>query len=231
MKDVLWYCDKIRMALSLPGQVSNLEIVRNGIWSFSKGFADSLRGAIELFFLDYKRAQQREQKLQQRDIDRELLLNRNSPVREVQNIAKRRALERREKERLRDVSGGPKKSEPNIIERTIKCCLLNGGVFAVSIFLFDNIFLPLVKTLLFIILAGSQERWLKSKQLFLLNFWTYLKANFACRADALWSYTQPVLSVAFSTLWVLPFFLLSKIVNAIWFQDIADLAFRSVTLR
>ena len=211
------------MALSLPGQVSNLEIVRNGIWSFSKGFADSLRGAIELFFLDYKRAQQREQKLQQRDIDRELLLNRNSPVREVQNIAKRRALERREKERLRDVSGGPRKSEPNIIERTIKCCLLNGGVFAVSIFLFDNIFLPLVKTLLFIILAGSQERWLiKTK----ICFWM---AYFVSRADALWSFTQPVLSVAFSTLWVLPFFLLSKIVNAIWFQDIADLAFRSVT--
>ena len=76
------------MTLSLPGQHSTLEILRNGIWSFSKGFADSLRGAIELFFLDYKRAQQREQKLQQREIDRELLLNRNSPVREVQNIAK-----------------------------------------------------------------------------------------------------------------------------------------------
>merc|ERR1719154_913876 len=91
-----------------------------------------------------------------------------------------------------------------VLTRTIKCCLLNGGVFAVSIFLFDNIFLPLVKTLLFIFLAGSQER-----------------------ADALWGYTQPILSVAFSTLWVLPFFLLSKIVNAIWFQDIADLAFRS----
>merc|ERR1711990_633488 len=195
------------MSLSIPtpGEFSTFQILRNGVYSFSKGFADSLRGAIELFFLDYKRAQQREQKLQQRDIDRELLLNRNSPVREIQNIAKRRALERREKERLRDAaSGGQKKSEPNIIERTVKCCLLNGGVFAVSIVLFDNIFLPLVRTILFIVLAGSQQR-----------------------ADAVWAYTQPILSVAFSTLWVLPFFLLSKIVNAIWFQDIADLAFRS----
>jgi len=195
------------MSVAVPSrgqQYSTLEIVGNGLWSFSKGFADSLRGAIELFFLDYKRAQQREQKLQQRDIDKELLLNRNSPVREIQNIAKRRALERREKERLRETSGSKqKKTEPTIMERTLKCCVLNGGVFGVSLILFENLLLPLVQTLLYIILAGSQER-----------------------ADALWSYTQPVLSVAFSTLWVLPFFLLSKIVNAIWFQDIADLAFR-----
>merc|ERR1719312_869563 len=114
-------------------------------------------------------------------------------------------MERRERERLREGSSSrQRKSEPNILERTLKCCLLNGGVFAVSIFLFDNIFLPLIRSILFIFLAGSQDR-----------------------ADALWSFTQPVLSVAFSTLWVLPFFLLSKIVNAIWFQDIADLAFRS----
>ena len=155
----------VKMSLAIPGRFSTLEILRNGIWSFSKGFADSLRGAIELFFLDYKRAQQREQKLQQRDIDRELLLNRNSPVREIQNIAKKRAIERREKERLRDVSGGggQKKSEPNIIERTLKCCLLNGGVFAVSIVLFDNIFLPFVKAILFIFLAGSQSRYKEEK--------------------------------------------------------------------
>lgn len=149
------------MSVALPGQHSTFEILRNGLWSFSKGFADSLRGAIELFFLDYRRAQQREQKLQQRDIDRELLLNRNSPVREIQNIAKRRALERREKERLRDLSGnGNKKSEPNIIERTIKCCVLNVGVFAISIILFSHVFLPFVKTLLFIVLAGSKERYI-----------------------------------------------------------------------
>merc|ERR1711892_220167 len=61
------------------------------------------------------------------------------------------------------------------MERTLKCCVLNGGVFGVSLILFENLLLPLVQTLLYIILAGSQER-----------------------ADALWSYTQPVLSVAFS---------------------------------
>eukprot|EP00091_Calanus_sinicus_P024754 TRINITY_DN9069_c0_g1_i1.p2 TRINITY_DN9069_c0_g1~~TRINITY_DN9069_c0_g1_i1.p2 ORF type:complete len:103 (+),score=45.96 TRINITY_DN9069_c0_g1_i1:180-488(+) len=102
------------MSVAVPGrgqQFSTLEIVRNRLWSFSKGFADSLRGAIELFFLDYRRAQQREQKLQQRDIDKELLLNRNSPVREIQNIAKRRALERREKERLRETSGNKQKKD------------------------------------------------------------------------------------------------------------------------
>jgi len=181
---------------------SPLEVVGNGLWSFTKGFADSLRGAIELFFLDYKRAQQRQDKLQQREIDRELMLNRDSPVREVENIAKRRAMERRERERLRETSGSkPRKSEPNILERTVKCCLLNGVVFAMSIILFESLVLPLLQTLL-TLFGGS-------------------------RAEAMWSYTEPILSVAFSTLWVLPFFLLSKIVNAIWFQDIADLAFRS----
>jgi len=191
--------------VSAVQRFSTLEMIRNWIISFTRGFTDALRGAIELFLLDYRRAQQREQKLEQREIDRELLLNRNSPVREIQNIAKKRAMERREKERLRDASSSrQRKSEPNILERTVKCCLLNGVVFAMSIVLFESLVLPLIQTLLYICLAGSQSR-----------------------ADSVWAYTEPVLSVAFSTLWVLPFFLLSKVVNAIWFQDIADLAFRS----
>ena len=33
---------------------STLEIFRNGMWAFTKGFADSLRGAVDLFLLDYR---------------------------------------------------------------------------------------------------------------------------------------------------------------------------------
>lgn len=184
--------------------LSNLVKARNGVWAFCKGFADSLRGAVELFFLDYRASQQREKKLVQRDIDRELILNRESPSREIQNIAKKRALERREQERIKgQTSGGSgEKKEPRILERTLKCMLLNGCVFWSSILIFENVVLPLVQWILSWILRGE-------------------------RADAVWLYTQPILSMAFSTLWVLPFYLLSKIVNAIWFQDIADLAFRS----
>merc|ERR1712133_133866 len=77
---------------------STIQVTKNWMCAFSKGFADSLRGAIELFLLDYRRALQREQKSEQREIDRELILNRNSPVREIQNIAKKR-LWKEERER------------------------------------------------------------------------------------------------------------------------------------
>ena len=33
---------------------STLEIIRNWLVAFTRGFADSLRGAIELFLLDYR---------------------------------------------------------------------------------------------------------------------------------------------------------------------------------
>lgn len=192
------------MTVSSPKMsYTTFEIVRNGFWAFAKGFADSLRGAVDLFLLDYRRSQQKEQKLQQREIDRELLINRDSPAREIQDIAKKRAMERRERERLRE-QNKPRKKEPHILERTFKCCLLNGAVFWTSILIFENMVLPTLQMVVFLCMGGSEEA-----------------------AHNLWGYTQPVLSVAFSTLWVLPFFLLSKIVNAIWFQDIADLAFRS----
>jgi hypothetical protein len=33
---------------------TTFEILCNGLWAFAKGFADSLRGAVDLFLLDYR---------------------------------------------------------------------------------------------------------------------------------------------------------------------------------
>jgi hypothetical protein len=190
------------------------ELLIQILWTFFLGLADSLRGAVDLFFLDSAAVRHKEKKMVQRDLKREVLLNRESPARDVlDNFAKKRALERRE----RAASTGPKREttastskgsfaeEPRILERTIKCCLLNGCVFWASIVFFESILLPSIQAVLYLVFGNSSEH-----------------------ADKLWtSYTLPVLSFTFSALWVLPFFLLSKIVNAIWFQDIADSAFRS----
>ncbi|XP_023931108.1 etoposide-induced protein 2.4, partial [Lingula anatina] len=45
-------------------------------------------------------------------------------------------------------------------------------------------------------------------------------------AATIWHWMGPLLTWTFSALWIIPIFILSKIVNALWFQDIADAAYR-----
>jgi len=91
------------------------------------------------------------------------------------------------------------------LQRTLQCCALNGGVFLLSIFAFNGLILPLIETLLRIGFGfGGQLR----------------------AATWVWSWTSPVLSATFSALWILPLFVLSKFVNCLWFQDIADAAYK-----
>lgn len=82
-----------------------------------------------------------------------------------------------------------------VIRRTLQCCALNGGVFWASIAIFEYGLLPFVKYLLTIIFGHSPGM-----------------------ALFVWSWIQPFLSLTFGTIWVLPLFLLSKIVNSLWFQ-------------
>ncbi|XP_011494639.1 PREDICTED: etoposide-induced protein 2.4 isoform X1 [Ceratosolen solmsi marchali] len=93
--------------------------------------------------------------------------------------------------------------ESKVLKRTIQCCALNGGVCWTSIIIFEYGLLPLLKYLLSIIFGQSPGMGM-----------------------TVWSWTKPFLTITFSTMWVLPLFLLSRIVNSLWFQDIADSAYR-----
>jgi len=94
----------------------------------------------------------------------------------------------------------PTTDEPRILHRVLQSCLLNGCVFMLSILVFDLVFLPLVHGCM----------------LFLLGELGY----------SLWLWVSALLCTVFSTCWVLPLFFLSKIVNSLWFMDIADIAYR-----
>lgn len=97
--------------------------------------------------------------------------------------------------------------EPRLVYRIFQCCLLNGGVFGLSIIAFNYLVLPSVQCLIGLLFG----------------------AHHSSPAQGIWTWLQPLLVYTFQALWVLPLFVLSKVVNSLWFQDIADIAFRYIT--
>ncbi|OQR76420.1 etoposide-induced protein 2.4-like [Tropilaelaps mercedesae] len=94
---------------------------------------------------------------------------------------------------------------PKLFQRLIQCILLNGGVFLFSLLFFHYALLP-----------GLQYS---------------LSTLFRSHSQTIWVWLRPLLSYTFGLFWVMPVFVLSRIVNCFWFQDIADQAFRLLGLK
>lgn len=137
-----------------------------------------------------------------KQINEKLVVNpptfRNVPIRTETELVRNRDLAMQN-----SIRHNNQQRKSMVIRRTLQCCALNGGVFWASIAIFEYGLLPFVKYLLTIIFGHSPGM-----------------------ALFVWSWIQPFLSLTFGTIWVLPLFLLSKIVNSLWFQDIADSAYR-----
>lgn len=90
----------------------------------------------------------------------------------------------------------------SVYQRLFECCCFNIGVFGSSIVIFDWFLLPYLYELLNFIFGHEG------------------------RVVRVWSWLNPILFCTFGAFWVLPLFVLSRFVNAFWFQDIAECTFR-----
>jgi len=102
-----------------------------------------------------------------------------------------------------------KKAKLKVIPMLIQCCLLNGGVLLLSVMLFDSYIIPGVKLL--------------------LNFTTGFIMGGGSTVESptfLWAWLEFIMKNMFKYLWVVPLFWLCKILNCIWFVEIADTAYR-----
>jgi len=95
-----------------------------------------------------------------------------------------------------------------VIHRVVQCMLLNGGVVWLSIITFNHVLTPILK--LFISFIYDQTS----------------KVDEESASIKIWEWAWPFLSFTFNSLWIFPIFLLSRVINAIWFQDIADASYR-----
>lgn len=110
------------------------------------------------------------------------------------------ALRRQRQREIQQVK--PNNGRPKIIQRLIQCCLLNGGVFMLSLLLFNWALLPGIRMA--------------------------LSTVFEVHSSSIWTWLEPTLSAIFGLLWVIPVWFLTRVVNCIWFLDIADQAYRNL---
>lgn len=108
---------------------------------------------------------------------------------------------RTQKHHKGNVHSSPKQTF-SVYQRLAECCCFNIGVFGSSIVIFNWLLLPYMYELMKFIFGHEG------------------------RVVRIWSWLNPILLYIFGAFWVLPLFVLSRFVNAFWFQDIAECTFR-----
>ena len=98
----------------------------------------------------------------------ERLLNRGESPAPNDNLAKKRALDKRLKQSQNQSNNAPQ--EPKIMERTMKCCVLNGCFFWFSIIVFENIFMPFLHGLVLLFLGHTAGTTLWSNVRIIKNY-------------------------------------------------------------
>lgn len=86
--------------------------------------------------------------------------------------------------------------DQKMLQRIFQCCTLNGGIFCLSIVIFEYVILPALGSIMSIAFGNLNED--------------------------IWLWTRSLLSWTFGAVWVLPIFLLSKIINSLWFQVMSN---------
>lgn len=114
-------------------------------------------------------------------------------------------LNRRNQKKQRPNFTSASKQTFSVYQRLLECCALNIGVFGSSILIFNYLLLPYMYEFMKLIFGHEG------------------------RVSRIWSWLNPILLYTFGAFWVLPLFVLSRFVNAFWFQDIAECTFRGRT--
>ncbi|EDO43520.1 predicted protein, partial [Nematostella vectensis] len=155
------------------------------ILGIANGLKDSILGMASLFRLDSTLEKIEEDKRKK-----------------MEDFQSQRQPYRGIRERPRKETTNPPSKQ--IVKSMIQCTLLNGGIFWMSIFLFENYIIPTLQFLTEAIFMSGDST----------------------QHSSIWFWMGPALSCVFGALWVLPLFWLSKPLNSLWFQEIADTAYR-----
>ncbi|XP_063619619.1 etoposide-induced protein 2.4 homolog isoform X1 [Cydia splendana] len=195
-----------------------MESVKNFSVSLIKGFIDSLRGVTVLLYLDKEINEKALSRSPHKDADGkqkqkapkvlhwltiifEWFASRG--VTEVKKCVSEPDSEPDSEPELDLIYVDWKQRESKVLTRVLQSCILNGFIFLLSILVFEYVLLPSMKYLVTVVFGHNPGV-----------------------AHNVWGWMQPFLSMTFRMIWVLPLFLLSKLVNSLWFQDIADSAYR-----